>query len=322
MDVNVLVGANYCVSCKNACTVTDANGGLLLTLAAGKQGYFKATTPTVVVSDDTATVQLSTARADAAFCADVADAAAARAQEAAQVAVQSAQELEELKDMPIKYTDDHTVMFGENSVAERGSVSIGRESGSSGLQDVNIGYHARSGGSGACVTIGTHAASEGGSNVTIGINSRTSYFFNIALGRFAQATSSSSIAIGNGATALADNSIALGQGANVLQGCENSIAIGRNASCNDEGQIMLSSYHRSGASLRLELKAGDATGLDGDMQDDNPFVYGAKFIISVKDHLDGRVESCVFDVGKLFKFLQQNGAEIKTEFESVYGYGS
>lgn len=321
MDVNVLVGANYCVSCKNACTVTDANGGPLLTLAAGKQDYFKATTPTVVVSDATATVQLSTARADAAFCADAADAAAARAQEAAQVAVQSAQELEELKNIPFSWGQDASISIGFGAKLAPYAITIGANATTGSGFSVVIGANASSSGADS-VVIGREAVLNGGQSVVIGYYAHCEYYGNIALGIYSDARSASSIAIGNRATALSDYSIALGRGANVLQGCENSIAIGRNASCNAEGQIMLSSYHRSGASLRLELKAGDATGLDGDMQADNPFVYGAKFIISVKDHLDGRVESCVFDVGKLFKFLQQNGAEIKTEFESVYGYGS
>ncbi len=224
--------------------------------------------------------------------------------------------------LPIEYTNTHAVMFGENSLAVNGGVSIGRDGGSIGAEDVNIGYQARAGGSGACVTIGSHAESEGGNNVTIGTYSKTSYFYDIAIGPYADARQASAIAIGNRATALSSYSIAIGQGARVGGLFDNAVAIGRGAQVKTAGQLLLSSYDSSGASLRLELLPGEATGLDGDMQADNPFVYGAKFIISVKDHLDGRVESCVFDVGKLFKFLEANGATIENYTEEVYGYGS
>ena len=53
------VGKTYAVTSPNGCTVTDAQGNQVTTIEAGKQGFFTAQTPAVVVDDDSALVTRS-----------------------------------------------------------------------------------------------------------------------------------------------------------------------------------------------------------------------------------------------------------------------
>lgn len=259
MDVNVLVGANYCVSCKNACTVTDANGGPLLTLAAGKQGYFKATTPTVVVSDATATVQLSTARADAAFCADAADAAAARAQEAAQVAVQTVEPFEEhlgdglshvyangrnvlvgfdLEQIEL-YTGTTTVAIGSSYLNTSNNVTIGIRAGRRDPDDCDItcvGYGNRCGSN--SVSVGSNASC-GNNTVNIGADAMSTENQSVVIGFDAASDGEGGVSIGAFAVAGYQDSIAVGRSA--VSDSMEAVAIGTKAKCSGLG-ISIGSY--------------------------------------------------------------------------------
>lgn len=53
------VGKTHAVTSPNGCTVTDERGNQVATIEAGKQGFFIAQTPAVVVDDDSALVTRS-----------------------------------------------------------------------------------------------------------------------------------------------------------------------------------------------------------------------------------------------------------------------
>lgn len=253
MEVNVQAGKNYCVSCKNACTVKDANGGPLLTLAAGKQDYFKATTPTVVVSDATATVQLSTARADAAFCADAADAAAARAQEAAQLAVQTVEpftghlgdglshvyangrnvlvgfDLEQIE----FYTGTTTVAIGSSYSNTSNNVTVGIRAGRRDPDDCDItcvGYGNRCGSN--SVSVGSNASC-GNNTVNIGADAMSTENQSVVIGFDAASDGEGGVSIGAFAVAGYQDSIAVGRSA--VSNFMESVAIGTDAKCSGMG---------------------------------------------------------------------------------------
>ena len=58
--MEVTPGKWYAVTTDSSCTVTDANGKVLCTAEAGEQKYFLATTPSITLSDEGATVTKAT----------------------------------------------------------------------------------------------------------------------------------------------------------------------------------------------------------------------------------------------------------------------
>ena len=145
-------------------------------------------------------------------------------------------------------TARYAIAIGARTLASRdSSIAIGKDASTTtgASNDVNSSG-SDMGDSGNSIAIGSRAKAGHKQAISIGTNAETGGYYSIAIGANAKATKRDAIAIGSagGANdqltrANGERSVAIGWNAKVLEGHDNSVAIGKEATTTDKDQIVL-----------------------------------------------------------------------------------